>query len=151
MDERLFRSMKRTSLSQFKKTNQVIRSSKDFHAPSQTKTIKHPFPIYPKLQTRYIFIFLESILNQVDRVFFLQPLGNRVCFWHIASKNHNQFVTRKISNHIRPVFNLHVHESTYMFNLHYRVSHSKVWKVILLWWGYTYIWISFNIRGPMCS
>ena len=65
--------MKRTSLSQFKKTNQVIRSSKDFHAPSQTKTIKHPFPIYPKLQTRYIFIFLESILNQVDRVFFCNP------------------------------------------------------------------------------
>ena len=33
----------------------------------------------------------------------------------------------------------------------YRVSHSKVCKVILLWWGYIFIWIFVNIWGPMCS
>ena len=32
----------------------------------------------------------------------------------------------------------------------YRVSHSKVWKVILLWWGYTFRFF-LSIRGPMCS
>ena len=38
-----------------------------------------------------------------------------------------------------------------LFRLIYRVSHRKVWKVILLWYLRIHIWIFSDIRGPVCS
>ena len=33
----------------------------------------------------------------------------------------------------------------------YRVSHIKVWEIILLWWGYTFGFFLIHTRSAMCS
>ena len=72
-------------------------------------------------------------------------MGNfRFFFEHPSKKMH---LSLFLSKHLKKLSLFLVR----LFRLIYRVSHRKVWKVILLWYLRIYIWIFSNIRGPVCS